>query len=135
MRNSRRSNRLVSLAEYLAFEEESSIRHEYIAGEVYAMSDATTRHNTISLNVHRHPHAPARRCGCRGFGEGIKLHVLDRVYSPAVMLACGGAAEGELMIEEPSLVVEDKVSPVRRLCQSARGPEFLALMIAGGGER
>ena len=38
--------------------------------------------------------------------EAIKLHVLDRVYYPDVMIARGSAAEVELMIEEPSLVVE-----------------------------
>src|SRR5215212_710770 len=106
MRNSLHPSRGVSLAEYLAFEQESSIRHEYVAGEVYAMSGATTRHNTISLNVHRHLHTPARRCGCRVFVEAIKLHVLDRVYYPDVMIACGNAAEAELMIEAPSLVAE-----------------------------
>ena len=96
----------MSLDQYLALEEETPIRHEYVAGEVYAMSGATTRHNTISLNVHRHLHAPARRSGCRVFVEAIKLHVFDRVYYPDVMIACGSAAEVELMVEEPSLVVE-----------------------------
>jgi len=35
-----------------------------------------------------------------------KLRVLDRVYYPDVIIACEGAAEVELMVEEPSLVVE-----------------------------
>ena len=96
----------MTLDEYLVFEEESPIRHEYVAGEVYAMSGPTTRHNTISLNVHRHLHAPARRSGCRVFVEAIKLHVLDRVYYPDVMIACGSAAEVELIVDEPSLVAE-----------------------------
>ena len=96
----------MTLDEYLALEEESPTRHEYVAGEVYAMSGATTRHNTISLNIHRHLHAAACRRGCRVFVEAIKLHVFDRVYYPDVMIVCGGASEVELIIEEPSLVVE-----------------------------
>jgi len=96
----------MTLDEYLAFEEQSPIRHEFVAGEVYAMSGPTTRHNTISLNIHRHLHSPARRRGCRVFVEAIKLHILDRVYYPDVMIACGSAAEVELIVEEPSLVVE-----------------------------
>jgi Uma2 family endonuclease len=96
----------LTLEEYLAFEEESPIRHEYVAGEVYAMSGPTTRHNTVSLNIHRHLHAAARRRGCRVFVEAIKLHIFDRVYYPDVMVACGDAAEVELIVEEPSLVVE-----------------------------
>jgi len=30
----------MSLDEYLAFEEQSPVRHEYVAGEVYAMTGA-----------------------------------------------------------------------------------------------
>ena len=92
----------MTLDEYLALEEESPIRHEYVAGEVYAMSGPTTRHNTISLNIHRHLHAAARHRGCRVFVEAIKLHILDRVYYPDVMIVCGNAAEVELIVEEPS---------------------------------
>ena len=106
MRKSQHPNHRLTLDEYLAFEEESPIRHEYVAGELYAMSGPTTRHNTISLNIHLHLHAAARRRGCRVFVEAIKLHVLDRVYYPDVMVACGAAADVELIVEEPSLVVE-----------------------------
>ena len=37
--------------EYLAFEEKSSVKHEYIDGQVYAMSGTTDSHNTISQNA------------------------------------------------------------------------------------
>ena len=96
----------MSLEEYLKFEERSAIRHEYVAGEVYAMSGPTTRHNTISLNIHRHLHSHARAGGCRVFVEAIKATVLDRVYYPDVIVACGKAAEVELIVDQPSLIVE-----------------------------
>lgn len=80
MRDSLHPRRRLTLEEYLAFEEESPIRHEYVAGEVYAMSGPTTRHNTISLNTYTHLRAAARRRGSRVFVEAIKLHILDRVY-------------------------------------------------------
>jgi Uma2 family endonuclease len=39
--------------EYLSMEDDSSVKHEYIAGEVYAMSGASERHNRIaSLNAY-----------------------------------------------------------------------------------
>ena len=104
--NRRPRPRRMTREEYLAFEERSPIRHEYVAGEVYAMSGPTTRHNTISLNIHRHLHAHARARGCRVFVEAVKLSVLDRVYYPDVIVACGKAAEVELIVDEPSMVVE-----------------------------
>ena len=51
----------MTVAEYLAFEETSPVKHEYVAGEVFAMSGVTTRHNFINLNVVRLLHAAARK--------------------------------------------------------------------------
>ena len=96
----------MSLDEYLAFEERSPIKHEYVAGEVYAMSGVTTRHNLITLNFVRHLHDAARARGCKVFATDVKLKVADRVYYPDVILACGPAADVDLIVEAPSLVVE-----------------------------
>ena len=106
MRDSKHPRRLLTLEEYLAFEERSPVRHEYVAGEVYAMSGETTRHNLIALNVASALRAAARSRGCRVFMEGVKVQVLDRVYYPDVMVACGEAADVELIVEAPSLLVE-----------------------------
>ncbi|MBI2073542.1 MAG: Uma2 family endonuclease [Gemmatimonadetes bacterium] len=110
----RSPNRLMSLEEYLAFEEQSPLRHEFIAGEVFAMSGATTRHNLIVLNIAQTFRAVARAHGCRVFAEAVKLRAaVDRVYYPDVVVACGPAAEVELIVEEPSVVVE-VTSPATR---------------------
>jgi Uma2 family endonuclease len=41
----------VSVADYLAGEEAAAEKHEYLAGEVYAMSGASARHNLICGNL------------------------------------------------------------------------------------
>ena len=104
--NRRPRHRRMTREEYLAFEQRSPIRHEYVAGEVYAMTGATTRHNVISSNILRHLHGAARARGCRVFVEAIKVSVLDRVYYPDVIVACGKAADVELIVDEPSMIVE-----------------------------
>ena len=99
--------RLLTLEEYLAFEEQTPLRHEYIAGEVFAMAGASTRHNLIIQNIVALLRPAARRRGCRVFVEGVKLRAgSDRVYYPDVLVACGKAAEVEQIVEEPSIVVE-----------------------------
>ena len=98
---------LMSLEAYLEFEERSPLKHEYVGGEVYAMSGVTTRHNLITLNLTSHLRKPARAHGCRVFATDVKLRVAaDRIYYPDVMVACGKASHVELIIEEPGLVVE-----------------------------
>jgi Uma2 family endonuclease len=106
MDRNRSMGRLMTLDEYLAFEERSVIKHEYVAGEAYAMSGVTTRHNLITLNIAVHLRAVARARGCQVFATDVKLKVADRVYYPDVMLACGRAAAVALIVEAPSLVVE-----------------------------
>jgi Uma2 family endonuclease len=97
----------MSLAEYLAFEDASPLKHEFVAGEVYAMSGATTRHNLITLNIVRRLWEPARAHGCRIFATDVKLRVgADRIYYPDAIIVCGVAAEVELIIEEPTVIVE-----------------------------
>jgi Uma2 family endonuclease len=102
----RPSHPLMTLDEYLAFEERSAVKHEYVAGEVYALSGVTTRHNLITLNIAMHLRAAARARGCSVFATDVKLRVADRIYYPDVMLVCGHAAAAELIIEAPSLIVE-----------------------------
>ena len=44
-------NRRLSPEEYLALERQSAGKHEYLEGEVFAMSGATRRHNLIALHT------------------------------------------------------------------------------------
>jgi Uma2 family endonuclease len=106
MRAAEHPDRLLTLEEYLAFEEASTIKHEFVAGQVYAMSGVTLRHNLITLNLARRLHGPARARRCTVLVTDVKLLIGDRVYYPDGMVVCGKAAEVELIVGEPSLVVE-----------------------------
>ena len=97
----------MSVDEYLAFEEASPERHEYVAGVTYVMTGASLRHNLISSNILRNLHGPARRRGCRVYMEGVKLRAAeDKIYYPDVMVACREPAEDQLVVDSPSIVVE-----------------------------
>lgn len=41
----------ISEAEYLAFERESDIKHEYVNGRIYAMTGASWKHNVINASI------------------------------------------------------------------------------------
>jgi Uma2 family endonuclease len=97
----------MSLDEYLKFEYASPVKHEFVAGEVYAMSGVTTRHNVITLNIFRRLHSAARARGCTVFVTEVKLRAAaDRIYYPDAMIACGRAADDQLIVDDPSLIVE-----------------------------
>lgn len=98
-------------AEYLAFEETAPVRHEYLAGEAYAMSGGSLRHNRIALNTASLLLARLSGRACQVFLSDVKLHVArdSAYYYPDVMAICGPqavAADESSIVTEPVLVIE-----------------------------
>lgn len=99
-------DRALTLDEYFALEDASSVRHEYVAGAIYAMSGETRRHNRIALNVAARLLATARGGPCRVSMEGVKLRIGNVVYYPDVMVACRPEPADSRLEDAPCLVVE-----------------------------
>ena len=68
----------MSVEEYLAFEEASDVKHEYVDGHVYAMSGAHSRHERIVGNIYAHLWIAARGGPCRVYGSNLKVRVQRR---------------------------------------------------------
>ena len=75
---------------YLQMEENSSIKHEYIDGQAYAMAGASDAHVTIALNLATELRNHLRGSGCRVYISDMKarLESLNRFYYPDVMVTC-----------------------------------------------
>lgn len=99
----------MSVEDYLEMEKTATVRHEYVAGEVYAMTGASRRHNRIAGNVYRRLADAAAGGPCRVYMETVKLRK-DIFYYPDVMVACGSEPENPYYEDAPCLVVE-VVSP------------------------
>lgn len=107
-------------SEYLALEARSPVRHEYIAGEVFAMTGATVRHNIISLNIATALRTHLRGTPCRALMEGVKLYLKkERSYFyPDVMVTC----ESRLLeLDAETQVVDSPVLVVEVLSPSTEG--------------
>jgi Uma2 family endonuclease len=98
----------LSVEEYLAREEASEIRHEYVAGYVFAMAGATDAHNIIAGNVHARVRPHLRRSGCRVYMVDMKLRVeaVDAFYYPDVMVTCEEFVAKSVFKSKPILLVE-----------------------------
>lgn len=100
-------NRLLSVEEYLRFEEQSSVKHEYVAGRVYAMAGVTLTHERIVRNLTRLLDPLALRARCDLVTKDVKVRAADAVYYPDVVVRCGARLAGDtLVITDPCLVVE-----------------------------
>ncbi|HEY8379834.1 MAG TPA: Uma2 family endonuclease [Nannocystis sp.] len=82
----------LSPAEYLARENASELKHEYINGEVVAMAGGSPRRNAIAINIAGELRTRLRGGRCRPFGSDQRVHVPDTgLYTyPDVTVVCGG---------------------------------------------
>jgi len=77
--------------EYLALERKAEYKSEYLAGEIFAMSGASERHNLITLNVAAALHAQFRDRPCRAYTSDMRVKVSPTgLYTyPDVVALCG----------------------------------------------
>lgn len=106
--------RLLTPAEYLAFEAASPVRHEFVGGRVYAMTGVTRPHSRITMNIAAWLWTAARGGPCRVHHSEVKLQIGDVYYYPDVMVACGPEPEDPLVEDAPCLAVEVLSASTRR---------------------
>jgi Uma2 family endonuclease len=101
-----------SYAEYLAYERDSSLKHEYLDGEIIAMAGGSRRHNALASRVSAALES-ARKPGCIAFQSDQKIRVLatGRATYPDASIVCG-SIEGDpsdpigATITNPTVIVE-----------------------------
>lgn len=102
----------VSEADYLAGEPASEIRHEYVAGHIYAMAGAGKAHNTIAGNLFSRLRTHLRGKPCRSYIADMKVRVAQQqaYYYPDVVVTCAARdldtdAPNDYLTE-PVLIIE-----------------------------
>jgi Uncharacterized protein conserved in cyanobacteria len=95
--------------EYLAWEREQPIRHEYIDGEVYAMTGGTLPHNDISVNLTSMLRTTLRGTGCKVRMSDAKVRISAKgpYFYPDVVVTCDERdRRATELLQYPKLIVE-----------------------------
>jgi Uma2 family endonuclease len=95
--------------QYLAWEAEQDGRHEFVNGEVFAMSGAEKRHVTTSGNVYMALRQHLANSPCDVFMSDMKVASADQshFFYPDVVVTCSDAdREDPHVVHEPGLLVE-----------------------------
>jgi Uma2 family endonuclease len=101
-----------SYGEYLAYERDSGMKHEYDDGAILAMAGGSRRHNALASRVGAAIET-ARPPGCVVFQSDQRIRVLatGRATYPDISMVCG-AIEGDPVdatgatVTNPALIVE-----------------------------
>src|SRR5438552_2098271 len=98
----------VSVEDYLAGEENTQIKHEYIGGSIFAMAGASTEHNQIALNIAFALRAHLKGKPRRVFMSDVKVRVEfegDQIfYYPDVMVGCDSRDKNHLYLQYPRIL-------------------------------
>lgn len=112
-----RSRHRYTYDEYLAFERDSEMKHEFADGEIYAMAGGSLRHSALASRISAALES-ARPSDCIAFQSDMRLRVLatGRATYPDASMVCGpiqmdpadpsGTDPSGTTITNPSLLVE-----------------------------
>ena len=108
--------------EYLASEEESEFKREFLGGAVYAMAGADEPHDIIAMNLYAILHTRLRGRRCQAFGSDMQVRIFPPGpsktpyrYYPDAMIACDPTDAGRRWRERPAALFEIISESTRRV--------------------
>lgn len=98
----------LTIDEYLRLEESSQTKHEFLDGELYAMTGGTMAHSLIATNIGTMLKSQLKSSGCRVYISDLKVRVnaTNSFYYPDVLVECGTYKGDSLYTDAPLLVFE-----------------------------
>lgn len=100
----------ITIDEYIAGELVREVRHEYIGGQVYAMSGGSEAHNVLSGNLYAAMRQHFRGKPCKVFMADMKLRLNiaedDIFYYPDLLITCDPADDAKYYKTQPLVLVE-----------------------------
>ena len=122
---------LMSVEDYLAWEETQDQRHEYVGGMVYAMAGGTIDHAAVIANSLVAIGARLRGKPCRPFGSDLKVRIEypthTRFYYPDVTVICEMGPGQAVYHDRPSVIVEVASESTRRTDELEKKDAYLSI--------
>lgn len=115
----------VSEADYLEGEKISDIKHEYMDGDVYAMSGAHANHNYLAGNLHTALNVHLKGKPCRPFTSDMKVKIGHNYFYPDVFVDCSDV-DG-YFTETPTLIIEVLSKSTRRMDETTKRMMYLQI--------
>lgn len=101
----------LSVEEYLQFEKESSEKHEYYKGEIFAMAGAGPRHIVIHTNLFAAFGTKLKGKPCFPYGNDMRIHIPENSLFtyPDLSIICGDiipSDHDEYTATQPTVIIE-----------------------------
>ena len=98
----------ISEENYLADEEISDIKHEYVDGEIFAMSGGSVNHQRLTINMSSAFHNHLKGTPCEAFSSDMKVRADKgkKYFYPDVVVSCNNDDSNTHFSESPRIIVE-----------------------------
>ena len=115
----------LTVEEYLTYEKESPIKHEYVNGQIYAMAGTSVPHNRLAGNLFSRLDNHLAEATCQPFISDIKVMTSEsQFYYPDVVVACDTADADPYLRREPVLIVEVSSPSTERIDRNEKLPAY-----------
>src|SRR5438045_8119020 len=99
-----------SYAEYLALEASSNVKHEFLAGQIYAMAGGTPEHAALAAAVIGLLFVQLRSTACRAYDADLRVRTPSGLATyPDVTVICGASqrdSEDHQAVVNPAMIIE-----------------------------
>lgn len=121
----------ISIPDYLAGEEASEAKHEYLGGTVHAMAGGSNRHNSIATSALLSLGSQLRGKPCQPFNSDTKIRIdfsdHTRFYYPDAMVVCQPNPADDHYQSQPVVIIEVLSESTRRTDLAEKRDAYLAI--------
>ncbi|MEO7100820.1 MAG: Uma2 family endonuclease [Luteolibacter sp.] len=121
----------IAIDDYLAGEEGSDTKHEYLGGTVHAMAGATNQHNAIATSTPLSLGSQLRGKSCQPFNSDTKVRIEfpdhTRFYYPDAMVVFRANPAADHFQDHPVVIVEVLSDSTRRTDLGEKRDAYLTI--------
>ena len=121
----------ISIRDYLEGELHAQRKHEFVCGDVHAVSGGTVQHNRIASNTTVALGGQLRGKPCQVFNSDIKVRVRlsngTRFYYPDVSIVCQPNEPDNTFQDAPVVIVEVISDSTRRIDEYEKRDAYLSI--------
>jgi Uma2 family endonuclease len=122
---------ILSVEEYLEWEECSDVKHEFLGGVVHAMAGGTNWHNSIAFSTMLSLGSQLRGKPCLPYNSDTKVKIAypdhTRFYYPDAMVVCRKNPELDHFQSFPDVVIEVLSESTRRTDMGEKKDAYMTI--------
>ena len=121
----------VSVEDYLEGEKSSELKHEYVDGQVYAMSGGTANHSAVSVNFQSGLREQLRDSSCRAFNSDFNVRIQNIggafFYYPDSSVIRNPVDGSDLFSEAPVVILEVFSPSTRKFDDTQKKKDYFTI--------